>query len=678
MVPYLPQNDPNRPQRDAALNQQRQSYRYNRTKLAGLAMADTVPGKDQSFGKFQWIQTAVSLLLRVSMNQRLQDINERGVQLFAAIRLLSSIWLYNLLNDPRKAGFLKRLLTRIQFWVQRLLRKRDNPKKSSAGSPEAAPQKRAASKNAIEGLEAELEEDTKFIARCVTELATLITAKHAHDVDTAFSAEQGDSLQDYKEYFRPYNDLFQLIYLPAINNRFYDDEAFAAQRVAGPNPLVIEKIAQPPANFPVTDTHYQGVMGQVDSLEKAGAEGRLYLADYNILAGVKTGTVEGKAKYLCAPLALFAVPAGDGKRALQPVAIQCDQQPGLPIFTPPPTGTPQPKKWAWLMAKTVVQIADGNYHELISHLGRTHLLIEAFVLATYQRLAPNHPINLLLTPHFEGTLFINELALRGLINPGGTVDKVLGGTLDESLRLTAEGVKGYPFSVNDSMVPTTFAKRGVDDNSQLPDYPYRDDALLIWQAIHQWVGAYVGLYYGSDGDVCQDPELQNWLGDLLDPNKGGLAGVGETVPGQEKPGLYTCAYLIDLLTLVIFTGSAQHAAVNFPQADYMTSALNMPLAGYGPGPTSVDATVKDYFALLPTLEQAEVQMNMTYPLGNVYYTRLGEYKKDYFGDDRVKAHLMAFQQRLKEIEVTIDDRNAKRPHAYNYLHPANIPQSINI
>ncbi|MEM9806887.1 MAG: lipoxygenase family protein, partial [Cyanobacteria bacterium P01_D01_bin.56] len=306
-----------------------------------------------------------------------------------------------------------------------------------------------------------------------------------------------------------------------------------------------------------------------------------------------------------------------------------------------------------------------------------HLLIEAFILATNQQLAPNHPVNVLLTPHFEGTLFINELALRGLINPGGTVDKVLAGTLAESLSLTAKGVKGYPFSFNDSMVPKTFAKRGVDNVNQLPDYPYRDDALLIWDAIHQWVTAYIGLYYGSDEDVCQDQELQSWLGDLLDPNKGGLADIGESIPGQEMPGIGTCAYLIDVLTLVIFTGSAQHAAVNFPQAEFMTYGLNMPLAGYSPAPRSANATVKDYFALLPSLEQAEVQMNMTYPLGNLYYSRLGEYGS-HFKDDRVKVPLAAFQQSLRDIEVKIDDRNATRPTKYTYLHPANIPQSINI
>jgi len=68
------------------------------------------------------------------------------------------------------------------------------------------------------------------------------------------------------------------------------------------------------------------------------------------------------------------------------------------------------------------------------------------------------------------------------------------------------------------MVPKTFALRGVDNVDQLPDYPYRDDALLIWEAIHQWVADYLALYYdgGNAGDnaVLRDGELQSWLADL--------------------------------------------------------------------------------------------------------------------------------------------------------------------
>jgi len=440
-----------------------------------------------------------------------------------------------------------------------------------------------------------------------------------------------------------------------------------------------------PAKFPVTEDLYQAVMGQNDSLTQAIEDKRLYIADYKIFDGVKAGDFPPEyTKYLCAPLALFAVPPDDCSQSLVPVAIQCNQDPGSenPIFTPPPLGTPESQRWSWLIAKTIVQIADANYHELISHLGRTHLLIEPFIIATARELAPNHPLGILLRPHFQGTLFINNAATVGLINKGGIVDATFGCTIDESLRIALEGVRGYPFSFNDSMLPKFFEQRGVDDVTKLPDYPYRDDAMLIWEAIHQWVNSYISVYYQSDRDVVDDTELQSWCETLVADNGGRMIGFGES---DSSGGLdiHSRAYLIDAVTLIIFTSSVQHAAVNFAQATYMSYTPNMPFAGYQPAPKcTMGATKDDYFDLIPPLEQAETQMNIAYTLGSVYYTQLGQYQSKseppYFTDKNIYQPLRAFQDRLREIETIIQARNAVRPTLYSFLLPSKIPQSINI
>ena len=64
---------------------------------------------------------------------------------------------------------------------------------------------------------------------------------------------------------------------------------------------------------------------------------------------------------------------------------------GSPVFTPA-NGV------AWEIAKVHLQVSDGNHHELFSHLGRTHLVVEAFAMATPRRLAPEHPLEVLLLP----------------------------------------------------------------------------------------------------------------------------------------------------------------------------------------------------------------------------------------------------------------------------------------
>ncbi|MGK4003780.1 lipoxygenase family protein [Sorangium sp. So ce1036] len=467
-----------------------------------------------------------------------------------------------------------------------------------------------------------------------------------------------------------YASEFQTFRLPEIASVYQDDASFAWMRVAGPNPLVIRRVASPGARFPVTDAQYRAVMGDDDTLARAGEEGRLYLADYAALSRLVPGSAPDQQKYVEAPLALFAVPAaGAPSRLLRPVAIQCAQAPGAasPIFTPS-DGV------AWEVAKLHVEVADGNYHEMISHLGQTHLVIEAFAMATPRQLAPEHPVNVLLTPHLQGTLAINDAAEADLVAPGGPVDNLLAGTIASSVQLAVDSVLGY--RVNQQFLPAALASRGVDDPGALPSYPYRDDALLLWGAIHPWVSRYLALYYTSDADVQGDYELQGWFAELSSPSGGGLKDIGE------DGALRTVGYLATLLTHVIFTASAQHAAVNFPQRSIMSFTPAYPLAAYAPAPSVAEGLPSsEIYRHLPPLQQALLQINVMMLLGGVYYSRLGDYDRNipgaYFTDPRVREPLEAFQRALIEIEATIGKRNLQR-NPYVFLLPSQIPQSINI
>ncbi|WP_414541413.1 lipoxygenase family protein [Nostoc sp. CCY0012] len=467
------------------------------------------------------------------------------------------------------------------------------------------------------------------------------------------------NLQDYKQ-------IFPIMKPEAIAQTFQQDEVFAYMPVGGYNPLVIKRVNTPGDNFPVQEEHYQAVMGNEDSLATAGEEGRLYLADYKILDGAINGTFPGPQKYIYAPLALFALPKGsDSHRLLRPIAIQCGQTPG----TDYPIITPNSGEYAWLFAKTVVYIADGNFHEAVSHLGRTHLFVGPFVITTHRQLSPSHPLNLLLRPHFEGTLAINDAAQRVLIAPGGGVDRLLASTVDNSRVLAVRGLQTYPF--NQAMLPQQLKQRGVEDPNLLPVYPYRDDALLVWDAIHQWVSDYLSLYYKTDQDIQNDTALQAWAAEAQADDGGRVIDFGE------DGGIKTRAYLIDAVTLIIFTSSAQHAAVNFPQKDLM-SYPGIPLAGYMPATTlKGKVSEQDYLNLLPPLGQAQRQLNVLTLLGSVYHNKLGEYPQQHFTDPQIKPLLEKFQSHLQQVEATIKERNLHRP-PYEYLLPSKIPQSINI
>ena len=466
---------------------------------------------------------------------------------------------------------------------------------------------------------------------------------------------------------KDYENLFPVIGVPTIAKSYQEDEVFAYMRVAGYNPVMIERVTSLGDRFPVTEEHYQAVMGTDDSLAAAGLEGRLYLADYKILSGAINGTYPREQKYVYAPLALFALPKGsDPTRLLRPVAIQCGQTPG-PDY---PIVTPNSGKYAWLFAKTVVQIADANIHEAVTHLARTHLLVGVFAIATARQLPLTHPLRILLRPHFDSTLAINDAAQRILIAPGGGVDRLLSPSIDNSRVLAVLGLQSYGF--NNAILPKQFQQRGVDDPNLLPVYPYRDDALLVWDAIHQWVSDYLNLYYPTDETIHKDIALQTWAAEISAYDGGRIPDFGE------DGGIKTLNYLIDATTLIIFTASAQHAAVNFPQKDLMGYAAAIPLAGYLPASTlKREVTEQDYLNLLPPLDQAQRQYNLLSLLGSIYYNKLGEYEQGYFTDEKVKPLLQAFQSHLQQVENTIKQRNLHRP-AYDYLLPSKIPQSINI
>jgi arachidonate 15-lipoxygenase len=627
-MPSLPQHDPKAQRRARALQASRDRLEYEYTYLDPVAMARTVPPEHRP--GLPWLRTVGAVVLTI-----LRNIHARHRQRDAGPATLSS----------RDAAAVEDATTQhireLEVFMSPDIARTESAREAIDQAP-TEPAERLAS---IAGLSL----TERFLQA--------LKGKIAHVVETYQTSAVDGRASDLASY----DDLFQTVPRPEIAGDFDSDEMFAWQRVAGVNPTVIERTTGAIAGFPVTDAHLAAALRDPgDSLAAAGAEGRLYLARYALFDHLVGGSFPSEQKYLFAPTALFAVPRAGDDRRLRPVAIQCSQHAtgDRPVITPMDGER-------WRSAKTIVQMADSNHHEAIAHLGLTHLFVEPFVVSTDRQLAAEHPVGILLRPHFEGTLFINDAAQSLLISARGVVDMLLGGTIESSRLAVNLGRANRPFA--SFALPTQLAGRGVDDPSCLPDYPYRDDALLVWAAVRDWVASYLALYYAGDADVQADFELQAWAAELAAHDGGRVEGFGEagTIP--------SLAYLTDALTTVVFTASAQHAAVNFPQKDVMSYPPAMPLALYAPFAEGND----DYMGLLPPLRQALVQLHVTFLLGSVQHTRLGEYEPGHFADPRVGAALEDFQRALREIERTVTARNAKR-RPYIFLLPSRIPQSINI
>lgn len=507
-----------------------------------------------------------------------------------------------------------------------------------------------------------------------------------------------------------YAALFHTFPAPKESVDYFLDSTFARMRLAGPNPAWLRRVDPAdglPADCGFTEADFAAAIPAGDSLAAALAEGRLFLCAYRELLNVQPGSLPvpqeisidyaadpaawdaayrareasygagARHKALVAPLALFAIRRG--QRRLTPVAIQLfpDGHAGKRhrVFSPR-------DGLAWLAAKACVHAADATVHEVISHLGRTHLVQEAFYLALRNNLSVRHPLHRLLVPHFTGTLSINAGANQTLVAPGGFVDQMLLPTIGEAIKLCGQAVLTSDFG--DEIFLQNLVVRGMHDVDL--DYPYRDDGKLVWRAISDWVTGYVNHVYKDDQQVAADAELQAMVRQVgqykqLDASGrlcgGGLRGVGE---GGAR--VVTRAYLAKMLTQIIWNGSGQHAAVNFPQAGPMVYAPNFPLALRAPAPSAPHMTEEEYLDLLPNYESAHVQLFVLELLGSFHHTVLGHYPPgpagaSHFGPGPVAELQRTLLHDLAQVEETIRGRNQHRT-SYDYLLPSKIPQSINI
>jgi len=460
------------------------------------------------------------------------------------------------------------------------------------------------------------------------------------------------------ERIEDYEAMFARVDRPTQADLWREDWYFGWQQIAGGTPTSLARMDRVPDKFPLTAAHYSRALGGRDSLDAALAEGRLYAVDYALLDGIPAGVTTGYQKHLWAPIAAFArTPGGE----LLPVGVQCGQTPGAdnPIYTPR-------DGLRWEMARMTTQIAEVNWNGTTVHLGFCHLVMEAVILTSYRELSSRHPLMVLLDPHFEMTLVVNETARGSLINPGGYMDRLQSGTLEGSIELLKRGMSAL--RLDRAGLAADLKARGVDDTDALPVYPFRDDGLPVNRAIHRWVDGYLRLYYRADADVVADTELRAWR-DALGA-AGGLNGV---------PDLDTVAGLVTFVSDLLYRCTAYHSTINYSGYEAAGFPPNQPTAGFGPGPSpDREPTEADLLAMMPPLNVARGAFTLMYTLQETRYSQLGQYPRLHFKDPPVWPLLLAFQAELESVEAQTAARNTSRRLPYSHLLPSRIPQSIHV
>ncbi|KAL7872509.1 hypothetical protein SRHO_G00074920 [Serrasalmus rhombeus] len=446
-----------------------------------------------------------------------------------------------------------------------------------------------------------------------------------------------------------------------VEKNWKTDEFFGYQFLNGLNPMIIKRCSKLPEKFPVTNEMVKSFLPDTSTLESEMKKGNIFLCDYERLRDLEGNEINKKKQYLAAPLCLLFSTQGK----LMPIAIQLNQQPGPgnPIFLPSDSETD------WLLAKIFVRNAEFCEHELNFHLLRTHLMGEVFTVATMRNFPSCHPLFKLLIPHTRYNLQINIMARSLLISVDGVFPQFSStghGSMMTFLKIAASSLTYSSFCI-----PDDIKERGLET---IPNYYYRDDGLKLWNIILKFVSGFVSHYY-SDQDVKEDKELQAWLTEIKENGQ-----LEHSQAGFPKH-FCTVKELAKFVTMVIFTVSAQHAAVNSGQFDLGGWMPNFPSSLRCPPPCQKgETTSQSVLETLPDVSTTFNAMAAVYLLsqeGSDWYP-LGHYPEVSFSEEVPLKLISQFKNDLQDLEKKIDSRYEKLDLPYPYLNPRNVDNSVAI
>ncbi|XP_047175992.1 seed linoleate 9S-lipoxygenase-2 isoform X2 [Vigna umbellata] len=475
------------------------------------------------------------------------------------------------------------------------------------------------------------------------------------------------------------------------------DEEFAREMIAGVNPNVIRGLEEFPPKSNLDPATYGDQNSKItaealdlegSTVDEALAKKRLFVLDYHdIFMPYIRGINQTYAKAYATRTILFLKENG----TLMPVAIELslphpagDKSGAVSqVILPAKEGV---ESTIWLLAKAYVVVNDSCYHQLMSHWLNTHAVMEPFIIATHRHLSALHPIYKLLTPHYRDTMNINALARQSLINADGIIEKSFLPS-KYSVEMSSAVYKNWVFT--DQALPAELVKRGVavKDSSAphglrllIEDYPYAVDGLEIWAVIKSWVQEYVSLYYAKDDDVKSDPELQHWWKEAVEKGHADL---------KDKPWwpkLQTLEELVEICTIIIWTGSALHAAVNFGQYPYGGFILNRPTSSRRLLPEKgtpeyeemVNSHQKAYLRTITSKFQTMIDLSVIEILSRhasdeVY---LGQRENPHWtSDSKALKAFQKFGNKLKDIEEKLASKN-KDEKLRNRIGPVELPYTL--
>uniref|UniRef100_A0A8C6S936 Lipoxygenase domain-containing protein n=1 Tax=Neogobius melanostomus TaxID=47308 RepID=A0A8C6S936_9GOBI len=130
--------------------------------------------------------------------------------------------------------------------------------------------------------------------------------------------------------------------------------------------------------------------------------------------------------------------------------------------------------------------------------------------------------------------------------------------------------------------------------------------------------------------------------------------------------------------MVIFSSSAQHAAVNNGQADYSSWMPNSPTSLQKPPPTKKGTVTEQTVPqTLPDRNTTQNAVSLTC-LTLSSQVALGHFPHEHFTEEVPCRLMRQFRAELNKLDKEIDDKNKKRKLPYMYLKPTLMENSVSI
>jgi len=310
-----------------------------------------------------------------------------------------------------------------------------------------------------------------------------------------------------------------------------------------------------------------------------------------------------------------------------------------------------PGKASWQAAKFHFRSSGLICVTLMDHFAQCHVLVgNAACRSTRGILKYNHPLRTLLQPFTFGISAVNRSGYPVLFKQRGLFQRVSPFTKRGYDRIMMDGVFNFRYGG----FPDQLKARGVYGFATEKDtgYLFGSDGLQLWNIFNDFVQRYLD----KVGTIkWNDKQVQEWSKELR-----------RSIPGFKIPLIERQEDLVELITYLIWNGTAYHEAVGNVK-EYLRDP-NFCATRWRPG--DVSASVQNSFQTSLIAIMTSVR---TPPLlDKNCYAHMFE------GEEKGKQVMERLQKDLRQFSDDMVERNKFLDFAFNTFNPTNLEISVAI